>query len=51
MMFILGMITGLWIGSLYVLWVEMRDAPLVDEKYEVPIIRRGLGDGRNHHDY
>lgn len=39
MMFLLGLICGMWICSFVVLWIEIRQSPLVDDNYEMPAIR------------
>lgn len=44
MLYLFGVITGLWICSLIALFVEMRGAPLIEDDYELPVIRPTWGD-------
>lgn len=39
MIFLLGLICGLWIASFVILWVETTQSSLVEEEYRMPLIR------------
>lgn len=43
MMFLLGLICGLWICSLIALLIEVRESPVIDD-CEMPVIRPHWGD-------